>query len=74
MIDADLGDRCCLSTQKGPLVVCEAGLTEQGAVSAERWLATQMGAEHGGVLADLAAADQIDETSLASKVDRPGTP
>jgi len=33
-----------------------------------------MGAEHGGVLADLAAAGQIDETSLASKVDRPGTP
>jgi len=54
--------------------VCEAGLTEQGAVSAERWLATQMGAEHGGVLADLAAAGQIDEISLASKVDRPGTP
>jgi Glycosyl hydrolases family 16 len=50
-------------TSQSPYAEHLLGLTEQGAVGAERWLAAQMGVEHGGVIADLAAANQIDEAS-----------
>jgi hypothetical protein len=39
----------------------QAGLKKQCAVGAERWLAAQVRVEHGGVLADLTVADQVDE-------------